>query len=147
MITLSPVNNEGGFRPIEEGLHVFKVLDVEYDKDFGEITLEMQIKDGRRHWEKFRLLNSNGEPNQGALNAFSYMARTLLDDFQVTQIDHTKLVGKYIKCEVTHNKVPSTKVPGEFVTFVNLGKKDVAKGFEGEEEVTKEETTLDDLLS
>lgn len=146
MIKLS--ESKGDFRPIDEGVHVFKVVDAEYDKDFGIIDLHMVTKEGKKHKETFKLLSSDGSINEGALNAFSYTARVLLDDFSIEVINHEDLIGRYIKCEVTHNKVPSTKVPGEFITFVNLNKKYVAKGFENEDEVTKEKpTTLDDLLS
>ena len=42
-----------------------------------------------------------------------------------------ELVGHYIKAEVLHNKVESKKEPGKMMTFVNLGDKSPADGFEG----------------
>lgn len=137
------------FEPIPEGVHVFKITEVRYDKDFGKIEMDMVTKDGRKHIERFRLLNNDETINEGALNVFSYMAKTAMQDFSLDAIDHKDLEGKYIKCEVKHKVVPSTKEEGGTVTFINLGKKYQADGFEEaeDEEEGSEGVSLDDLLS
>lgn len=132
-----------GFGTIPEGEYVFKVEDVQYDEDFGIIEMDLITEDGKKHREKYNLLRNDGEINEGALNVFSYVSRTLLQDFSVEQIDHQSLIGKYMKASIVHNKVPSTKKEGEFMTFVNLNDVQQSDGFEGEDSTKK---SLDDLL-
>ena len=134
-----------GFVIIPEGEHIFKVEDVEYDKDFGVIELHLITKNGMKHKERFNLIRNDGEINQPALNAFSYTARVLMNDFSLKEIDHRELVGRYMKAEVKHNVVPSSKDPSKNLTFVNLGDKYPADGFE--EDSDEEDVSLDDLLS
>ena len=76
-----------GFTLIPEGTHVFKITEVNYKEDFGKMEVVMQTAKGQKHIERFSLLNKDGEPNQGGLNAFSYFAKTALDDFTVKDID------------------------------------------------------------
>jgi hypothetical protein len=54
-----------------------------------------------------------------------------MNDFDMEDVDPEELVGHYIKAEVIHNKVPSTKDPTKTMTFINLGNKSPADGFEG----------------
>ena len=65
------------------------------------------------------------------MNAFSFFAKNAMNDFDMVDVDPVELVGRYIKAVVIHNKVPSTKDPTKMVTFVNLGDKSPADGFEG----------------
>lgn len=134
-----------GFTIIPEGEHIFKVEDVEYDKDFGTMEIYLVTKNGMKHKERFNLIGNDGEVNQGALNAFSYTARVLMNDFSLKEIDHQELVGRYMKAEVKHNIVPSSKDPSKNLTFVNLGDKYPANGFERNSD--EEDVSLDDLLS
>ena len=50
----------------------------------------------------------------------------------MTDIDHTDLIGHYIRAEVVHTKMPSRKDPSKTVTFANLGDKAPADGFDGQ---------------
>lgn len=95
-----------------------------------EIT--MQLANGQKHVERFSLLNKDGEPNQGGLNAFSYFAKVALGDFNLTEIDHEDLVGCFIRCEVDHEEVESNRTPGKMLKFVRLGDKEPADGFDEE---------------
>jgi hypothetical protein len=54
-----------------------------------------------------------------------------MNDFDMEDVDPTELVGHYIRAEIIHNKVPSTKDPTKMITFVNLGNKSPADGFDG----------------
>lgn len=137
--------SESTFAIIPEGEHVFKVDKVNYDKDFGKMELDLVTENGSTHKERFSLIGNNGEVNQGALNAFSYTARVLMNDFTLKEIDHMELVGKFMKAEVEHNVVPNSEDPSKNITFVNLGNKYPADGFEGESD--EEDVSLDDLLS
>lgn len=121
----------GGFQIMPEGEQVLKITKAEYDEDFGKATFTLVNAKGQSCQERFSLLNQDGSPNEKALNAFSFFAKTAMNDFDLEDIDPTELVGHYIRAEVIHNKVPSTKDPTKMMTFVNLGNKSPADGFEG----------------
>lgn len=119
-----------GFTLIPEGTYVFRIYDVKYDETFGKLSVMMVNAQGMKHTENFSLMDSNGEPNEKALNAFSYFAKTALNDFTVEDIDHTDIIGRYIRAEVVHTKMPSRKDPTKTVTFANFGDKSPADGFD-----------------
>lgn len=120
-----------GFTLIPKGTHVFKIVEVKYKEDFGKMEIIMQLASGQKHTERFSLLNADGEPNQGGLNAFSYFAKAAMNDFAMTEIeDEQDLVGHYIRCEVDHEEVESNKNSGKMLKFVRLGNKEPADGFD-----------------
>lgn len=119
-----------GFTLIPKGTHVFKIVEVKYKEDFGKMEIVMQLASGQKHTERFSLLNADGEPNQGGLNAFSYFAKTALNDYTLTEIDHEELVGHYIRCDVDYEEVESNKTPGKMLKFVRLGDKEPADGYD-----------------
>lgn len=121
---------QGGFTLIPEGVHVFKVIDVEYKEDFGKMTISLQTKDGLKHTERFSFIKANGEVNQGALNAFSYFAKTALNNYNVDEIDDQDLLGCYIKATVTHDEYESNKEPGKMLKSCRLNEYAAAAGFE-----------------
>lgn len=118
-----PLSN--GFVLIPEGTYVFKITKVNYDEAFGKMEISMVTPEGLRHTERFSLLDANSEINEGALNAFSYFAKTALNDYSVSDIDEQDLVGKYIKAEVIHNSQKSKRTD-KMMTFANLGNKSPA---------------------
>jgi len=118
-----------GFTLIPEGEHIFRIFGVEYKEDFGNLTVHLINAQGMVHKETFHLKNGN-KPNEGAMNAFSYFAKTAMNDYSMEDIDPDDLVGCYICCEVVHNTQPSNKDPKKTVTFCNLGNKSVADGFD-----------------
>ena len=122
-----------GFSLIPEGTHVFKITAVNYKEDFGKMEVVMQTQSGLKHTERFSLLKSDGQPNEGALNAFSYFAKVALNDFTLTEIDHEDLLGCFIECDVEHDTQPSNKDPNKTVTFARLADKRVSDGWEGGE--------------
>ena len=119
----------GGYTPIPEGTHIFKITEVTYKETFGKIEVKMETAKGLTHIERFSLLGKNGSPNEGAMNAFSFFAKTALNDFELTEIDHNDLVGRFIECVVEHDVQPSNKNPDKTVTFVKLTDKSPADGF------------------
>ena len=121
----------GGFQIMPEGEQVLKITKAEYDEDFGKAIFTLENAKGQTCQERFGLLNQDGSPNEKALGAFSFFAKTALNDFDIEDVDPEELVGHYLKAEVIHNKVPSTKDPTKMMTFVNLGSKSPADGFEG----------------
>ena len=124
-----------GFTVIPEGTHIFKITEVTYKETFGKIEVKMETAKGLKHTERFSLIGKNGQPNEGAMNAFSFFAKTALDDFELTEIDPNDLVGRYMECVVEHDVQPSNKNPNKNVIFIRLADKSPAYGFD-EAEVT-----------
>lgn len=146
--------SENTFTLISEGRHVLKIVGVEYDEDFGKMKIQLQNKEGIKHNEQFTLINKSGEPNEGALKAFSYFARTALNNYNIDEIDHEDLVGCYIEATVIHEEFESNKEAGKMLKSARLGDyssassfgksaiKEVAKDVDEDEE----DVDLDDFL-
>lgn len=144
--------SEGGFTLIPEGVTTFKIVDVEYKEDFGKMKIHMQTQSGTKHIEQFTLLDKKGEVNEKALKAFSYFAKTALNNYELDEIDESDLIGCYITATVTHEEFESNKTPGRMLKSVRLNDYTVAAGFgSGEEkykdkDVEDDEDDLDDFL-
>lgn len=119
-----------GFTVCPEGTHIFRIYKVDYNQDFGKLIIYLVNAQGITHQERFSLLNVSGTPNEKAYNAFSYFAKTALKDPTRVAIDPNELVGHYIKAQVVHTIVPSTKEAGKTMTFANLSDKWQADGFD-----------------
>ena len=144
-ITLS----QGGFTLIPEGVHTFKVVEVDDSKyeDFGKIVVKLQTAKGQTHSERFSLLK-NGDINEGALKAWSYFARTCLNNFNADEIDTQDIVGCYITATVKHEKFTRTKGEnaGSESTSVCLNDYSTAIGFDSAEADDEDDVNdLDDL--
>ena len=121
-----------GFMVIPEGEYVFRIYDATCDEDFGRIEIKLVNAQGATHTERFFIKDANDEFNEKALNAFSYFAKTAMNDYELEDIDPEELIDHYIWAEVVHTKVPSNKDPNKEVTFANLGDKAPADGFDTE---------------
>ena len=119
-----------GFQLIPEGSHVFQIVKVDYNEEFGKMEVTMLTQDGLQHIERFSLLKKDGEVNDGAMNAFSYFAKVALNDFSVQEIDEQDLKGCFMRCVVEHEQVESNRTAGKMVTFVRLADKEPADGFD-----------------
>ena len=119
-----------GFTIVPEGQHIFRIYRVDYNEEFGKLIVNMVNAQGITYQERFSLMNNSGEPNERACNAFSYFAKTALNNFSLEAIDHNDLVGHYIKLEIIHNVVPSNNDPSKTLTFANSKDKWVADGFD-----------------
>ena len=129
MATIQMTNSN--FTVCPEGKHIFRIYKVEYNQDFGKVVVYMVNAQGITHRENFGLMRADGSMNEGACNAFSFFARTALNDFSREAIDHTELVNHYIGAEVVHTVQPNKNDPTKTVTFANLvGDKWVAEGFD-----------------
>lgn len=148
--------SEGGFALIPEGVHIFKVMEVDDSKyeDYGKIVVKLQTADGKTHNEQFTLTKANGDLNEGALKAWSYFARTCLNNFSADEIDTQDVVGCYIQATVKHEKFTRTKGDraGEEGTSVRLNDYTPASGFAGKaskgddlDDLDDEDDDLDDL--
>ena len=121
----------GGFQMMAEGEQVLKITAAEYDEEFGKLIFTLANAKGQTCQEKFNLLNNDNTPNDRAMNAFSFFAKTALNDFDIEDVDPEELIGHYLKAEIVHRTQPNRNDPTKTVTFVNLGKKSPADGFEG----------------
>ena len=129
MATIQMTGNS--FTVCPEGRHIFRIYKVDFNPDFGKVVVYMVNAQGITHKENFSLYRADGSMNDGACNAFSYFARTALNDFSREAIDHTELVGHYVGAEVAHTVQPNKNDPTKNVTFANLvGEKWVAHGFD-----------------
>lgn len=121
-----------GFVLIPEGEYVFRIYDAKYDEEFGKIEVKLVNAQGATHTERFSIKDSNDEFNEKALNAFSYFAKTAMNDYTLEDVDPEELIDHYICAKVIHTQVPSNKDPNKMVTFANLGDKSPADGFDTE---------------
>ena len=138
---MARITMTGGFQIMPEGEQVLKITNAEYDEDFGKAVFTLANAKGQTCRENFNLLNQDGSPNEKAMNAFSFFAKNAMNDFDMEDVDPAELVGRYIRAEVIHNKVPSREDPTKTKTFVNLGSKSPADGFDGD--VAPKSTGLD----
>ena len=128
---MSRIGLTEGFTIIPEGTYTFYVYDCTYDEEYGKMVVKMITADGFKYDERFSLMDDNDQPNERALNAFSYFAKTCLNDFTVSEIDNKDLIGHYIRLEIVHNEVISKK-NGKKMTFANSGQKAVATEFDSQ---------------
>jgi hypothetical protein len=118
-----------GFVLIPEGTYDFKITKVTYDPDFGNMEIRLATKEGLNHTERFKLLDAQGEPNEKALNAFSYFAKVAMNDFALDEIDEQDLVGHFIRGTIEHSEAPSKKDKNKTVTFANITEKEPSEGW------------------
>lgn len=113
-----------GFTLIPEGEYVFRINSCEYKEKFGKITVVLENAKGQTIKENYNI------ENEGGANAFSYLAKTALQDYSLTEIDHEEIVGCFIRARVEHTVQPHRDDPNKTVTFANLKDKAEADGFE-----------------
>ena len=119
------------FTVCPEGRHIFRIYRVDFNEEFGKVTVHMVNAQGNTLMQNYGLMNADGSMNDSICNAFSYFARTALNDYSRESIDHTELVGHYIGAEVVHKVQPNKNDPTKSVTFANLvGEKWAASGFD-----------------
>lgn len=146
---------ESTFTLIPEGTTTFKIISVDDSKyeDFGKLAVKMVTAKGESHTENFSLLKAGGELNEGALKAWSYFARTCLNNFSADEIDTQDIVGCYITATVKHETFTRTKgdKAGQEGTSVRLNDYTTAYGFgkvskaTAEDEEDPEDDSDDDL--
>lgn len=141
---------ESTFTLIPEGITTFKVMEVNDEKyeDFGKLEVKLQTAKGETHIERFSFLNAKNEMVEGALKAWSYFARTCLNNFQVEEIDTQDIVGCYITATVKHETYTrkTGEKAGQEAKTVRLNDYTTASGFGGNTAKTEPvEDELDDL--
>ena len=134
---MSMISLTSGFQVVPEGTHVFLITGVNYDAQFGKMSIKLATKDGIKHEERYFLLDNNSQPNDKAMNAFSYFAKVATQNYENRDIDTDELVGCYIGATVTHNVQPNKNNPEKTVTFARLSDYFEANGFEGDDSETQ----------
>lgn len=119
-----------GFTVCPEGTHIFRIYKVDYNEEFGKLVAHLVNAQGITVQERYSLMGQDGSINEKACNAFSFFAKTALNDFSLEAVDPAMLVDRYIKASVTHTVQPNKNDPTKTVTFANLGDKWVADGFD-----------------
>ena len=140
--------SESTFKIIPEGTATFKVTEVDDTKyeDFGKIAVKLQTAKGETHTENFTLIKANGDINEGALKAWSYFARTCLNNFRADEIDTQDIVGCYITATVKHETYTRTKgdKAGTEAVSVRLNDYTPSSSFGS---VAESDTDIDDELA
>lgn len=90
-----------GWSMIPEGNHVFKIESVLYKASFGKLEINLVNQTGQKHKERYTLITKK-KVNEGAQKAFSYFAKTALNNFTLEEIDPDDLVGCYVSATVAH---------------------------------------------
>lgn len=121
-----------GFSIIPKGEYVFRIYEVNHNENFGKIEIKLINAKGQTMTERFTLMQQDGKYNEGALSAFSYFAKTAMNDFDMEDVEPKDLVNHYIRAQVVHSEVPSRKNPDKPMIFANLGDKYPADGFDTE---------------
>lgn len=142
---MAKISLSSGFTLIPEGTYIFKITESEYKEDFGKLTVTLQTKEGLTHTERFTFIKQNGEANEGAINAFSYFAKTALNNFKLDEIDHTDIIGCYIEASVKHEEFESKNEPGKMLKSARLTDYAVASGFADNAENNSDKDDLEDL--
>lgn len=120
------------YTPIPEGTHIFRIYDVDYDVTFGKVVVKLVTAQGKTHTERYNIMRDDGSVNETACNALAYLSRAAINDDDLTEIEHEKLIGRYIQATVSHTVQPNRNDPSKTVTFVNLSEKKYAEGFDTE---------------
>ena len=97
-----------GFTLCPEGRRVFKITEVDdsnYEK-FGEVIIKLQDKAGNMHSERYQTVKSDGEQNEGACKALSFMISTALNNFELAghEVELGDIIGHYIEGEIKHEE-------------------------------------------
>jgi len=136
--------SESNFKMINEGYHIFKIMEVNDSKyeDFGKLEVKMQNAKGETHIERFSLLNTKGDLNEGALKAWSYFARNCLGDFKADEIDTQDIIGCFVGATVKHEEYD--KKDGGKGKSARLSDYNPEKGFSNSDDA--DDLDLDDEL-
>lgn len=146
------------FDPIPEGKDVVlrvKSVDDKKFESFGKCKIILEDVNGQTHTENFSIYGSDGKSeNSIAMFLLSKFYMVAMDLDEITdgeEVELQDMVGKYIRCDITHEQIESTKKPGTFTTFSRLGReKTHAEGFDTEPTVKKsapkKPLNLDDIL-
>ena len=125
---------ETGFHLIPEGTYVWTIKKATYDAKFNKVNVDFENENGEKITNKYSL------GNPGGAKAFSFLAKTALNNYGATELDPETLVGKKVIGDIEHSEVESNAKEGEMVKFANLRN---FKVYEDKVLKTKAPTTAD----
>lgn len=125
---------ETGFHLIPEGTYLWTIKKAKYDAKFNKVEVEFENENKEKITNKYSLGNAGGA------KAFSFLAKTALNNYGATEIDPETLVGKKVIGDIEHSEVESNVKEGEMVKFANLRN---FKVYENAETKPKATTTAD----
>ena len=108
------INKGNSYEVLPEGKTILQITKVVYKQAFNKIEVTLVNRDGISHTERF-MLNTDG-----GLKAFSYFAHKAVNDWENEEVDTDELVGKFLRVDVVHNRIESSKEAGKMLTFANL---------------------------
>lgn len=118
------------YQPLEEGVHNFKIVAVDFKEEFMKLSITLRTKFGAETYINFNFLGNDGKPNEVANRIFSFFARTALHNKEAKQVDPDALVGCYIQATAT--KRTYTNKDGEEKTAFDLKNYKEIDGFNDE---------------
>ncbi len=137
------VKLNAGYTRIPEGTHKFIVDSVE-DKlaDFGKLTVTFKTDKGLTNKQTYTLYKDVKKDilNDGAITAFSTMARAVLQDSEMESIEPKDLVGHYVQADVSYEEYD--KEDGTKGSSTRLKNWNYCNGFK-EVEATNEDGEID----
>lgn len=146
---MSRIPLTGGFTLMAEGIQILKVTKVDYEEDFGKLSITMENSRGEKHFERYRLLLNDGGVNDKAINAFSSLAKAILGN--VDDCDPEELLGGVVKAQIAHRtyedsdgneRKTTTKVQGTY--WETPSDEEAAAAFSGSsDEKAKEKPKVD----
>lgn len=108
----------GGDWLIPEGRTILKIVEAQYDEEFGKVTLTLATQEGKTTRQFYDLVTEDGSYNEKGNNALGYVSKNALgvtdEEMEEVEIEIEELVNCFIDAEITHYKASSGK------TYVNL---------------------------
>lgn len=148
---MSSIPLTNGFKLMSEGKHLLKVVDVEDNMDFGKVNIKLKNAKGESITNRFILKKASGDWNEGALNAFSFFAKTVMNDYTLKSIEPKEMIGHFVIANITHTEQTNKNDESKTITFANVSTVyPTEEKFEEDDDSFEEvnnTTSIDDLLA
>lgn len=147
---MSSIPLTDGFKLMSEGEHLLKVVDVEDNMDFGKVNIKLKDAEGESITNRFILKKASGDWNEGALNAFSFFVKTVMNDYTLKSIEPKEMIGHFVIADIIYTKQVNRNDESKTITFANISKvHPTEEKFEEDDdsfEDVNNTTSIDDLL-
>ncbi len=137
--------NTSGFS-IKEGNYLLKIANVTENEVNHRIMVTYTTETGRKFNELYCIMNANGTINDVASRTFSWLCICALNDRNISSVEITDLIGKYIRADLLNDKYTS-KDGIEKQTVKVIHKEATDEVFEADKVAAeKSDINLDDIL-
>lgn len=150
---MSSIPLTNGFKLMSEGEHLLKVVDVKDNMDFGKVNIKLKNAKGESITNRFTLKKASGDWHEGALNAFSFFVKTVMNDYTLKSIEPKEMIGHFVIGEVTYTTQTNKNDESKTITFANISEVHPTEDtFEEDKEKSPSENvgntvSIDDLLA